>query len=176
VTWVVAGGVGALVLLLANALVMRGDESQLHGSLVWGLAGIALPAGIAVAVLRSGLYELDSVLSRTVSYALVTGLLLAVYSVIVTLVPNLLHTSDSLAVAAATLAAAALARPALRRIQAGIDRQYNRTRYDADRAVHTFGNALRNVVDPSEVLEDLRRVVQTTVEPTRVGVWVRDAS
>jgi hypothetical protein len=127
-----------------------------------------IPAAFAVAILRYRLYDIDRLISRTLSYAIVTGLVLVTYALVVTSVTRLLPDSSTLAVAAATLAAAALARPLLRRVQDVVDRRFDRSRYDAELAVEQFGARLRNEVDPAEVEVLLAEVVTQTLQPTTV--------
>jgi hypothetical protein len=134
------------------------------------------PLGITVALTRYRLYDIDRVISRTASYAIVTGVLLATYAVTVTSVTRLLPDSSTFAVAGATLAAAALARPIYRGVRASIDRRFNRARYDAERTVEAFGHRLRAEIDTPAVLSDLRGVVHDTLEPESVGVWLRSPS
>jgi len=139
------------------------------------LVAIVLPGiGIGVALLRYRLYDIDRVISRTSSYAVVTGLLLATYVIVVTAVSRLLGSQSSLAVAAATLTAAAIARPALRRTQGIIDRRFNRGRYDAIQVIDDFGTRLRTRVDSQRVQEDLVGTVNATLQPDHVTVWIRD--
>jgi hypothetical protein len=132
-----------------------------------------VPISCGVAILRYRLYDIDRVISRTTSYALVTGLLLACYAVVVTLVPRLLPVSSSFAVAAATLAAAAAARPLLRRVRVAVDRRFNRARVDAERTVQAFGTRLRDEVDPGQVVRELVGATHATMQPATVGVWLR---
>ena len=134
------------------------------------------PLAIALALLRYRLYDIDRVISRTASYAIVTGALLVIYALVVTSVTRLLPDSSTLAVAAATLAAAALARPLLRRVQGSVDRRFNRARYDAQRTVEVFGARLRHEIDSATVERDLRGVVLQTLEPTSVSVWLRSSA
>ena len=108
----------------------------------------AIPVTIGIAVLRYRLFEIDRVISRTVAYAVVTVLLVGTYALVVTSVSRLLPQSQQLAVAGATLAAAALFRPLLRRVQERVDRRFNRARYDATREVEGYASSLRDSVDP----------------------------
>ena len=153
-----------------------------HGENTWldvvtGLALAMIPIAVCVAILRYRLYDIDRIISRTTSYAMVTGLLLATYLVVVTLASSLLpDSSNSLAVAAATLAAAALARPALNRIQALVDRRFNRARYDAQHTVDAFGNRLRSEVELATVTDDLVGAVHATLAPSNVALWIRATS
>ena len=134
------------------------------------------PVSCGLAILRYRLYDIDRLISRTASYAIVTMLVIATYAVVVTTITSLLpDSSSSLAVAAATLSAATLARPLLRRVQHAVDRRFNRARYDAQRTVDAFCERLRNEVAADLVMADLRNVVTQTLTPTAVSVWLRDA-
>ena len=128
-----------------------------------------------MAVLRYRLWELDRLVSRTVTYALVTGLLVLPYLVIVPAASRLAHGSGSLGVAAATLAAAALFQPLRRRVQDLVDRRFNRRRYDAARTVEAFAVRLRDQVDLDALLGELLAVVAETVQPTTASLWLRRA-
>jgi hypothetical protein len=132
-----------------------------------------IPMAIGIAVLKYKLYGIDRLISRTLSYALVTGILLAVYVGLVTLVGRLTPSSNALAVAASTLTVAALFQPLRRGIQTRVDRRFNRSRYDADQTVAAFARMLRDEVDLDAVRNDLLRVVQQTVQPATAGLWLR---
>jgi hypothetical protein len=138
-----------------------------------------LAAAIAIAVLRYRLYDIDRIISRTVSYGLLTAGLAGLYLCVVSLLRPLLEpvTGDSsLAVAGSTLAVAAAFNPARRRLQAAVDRRFDRTHYDAARAVAAYAAQLRDQVDLDHVTEGLRDTVATTVTPTRIGLWLRHDS
>jgi hypothetical protein len=137
------------------------------------LAYTLIPASIGIAVLRYHLYDIDRLVSRTTSYALVTAMLLVIYGVVVTTISRFLPSSSSLAVAAATLAAAAAFRPLLSRVQSQVDHRFNRSQYDARLTVEEFAARLRQEVDTETVAADLLGVVQRTVQPSSVGVWIR---
>ena len=135
---------------------------------------LVLPAAaVAVAILRYRLYDLGQLVSRTVSYAVLTALLLGVYLALVTASARLLPDGSSLAVAASTLTAAALFQPLRRRVQRAVDRQFNRARYDADRTVAAFTVRLREEVDLDTVRADLLTVVHDTLQPASAGLWLR---
>ena len=132
-----------------------------------------VPIACGIAILRYRLYEIDRIISRTASYALVTGLLLAVYFVIVTSVTTLLpQSSNGFAVATATLAAAAAFRPLLSRVQRAVDRRFDRERYDGLRAAEAFSARLRDETDPAAVSAELAAVVQRTLQPGRLLLWI----
>jgi hypothetical protein len=134
-------------------------------------ATFALPAAISVAILRYRLYEIDRIISRTLAYTIVTGLLIGVYAGLVLLATQVLRLHTPVAVAAATLAAAALFNPLRRRVQRAVDRRFNRARYDADQTVAAFAARLKDATDLDSVRDDLARVVNGALEPAHVWVW-----
>jgi len=134
---------------------------------------LSVPVAIAVAVLRYRLWDLDRLVSRTVTYALVTALLVLPYLVIVLAATQLIEGSGSLAVAAATLAAAAAFSPLRRRVQDLVDRRFNRRRYDAARTVAGFATRLREQVDLDALHGELLAVVDQTMQPTQASLWLR---
>ena len=172
--WVRAGALLAVVGMLSVAVGsgLLGLPTAVTDVLV--TIGIGcVPMSLTVAVLRYRLYELDRVVSRTVTYAAVTGLLLATYAGLVTAVSRLTPSGGSLAVAASTLAVAALFQPLRRRVQSAVDRRFNRTRYDAERIVEQFRLRLRDEVALDAVSDDLLAVVRQTVQPDGAGLWLR---
>src|SRR6202044_1114806 len=134
----------------------------------------ALPVSIGVAILKSRLYDIDRIISRTLAYALVTGLLIGVYAGLVLLAQQVLRFHSTVAVAASTLAAAALFNPVRRRVQHAVDRRFNRARYNADAAVETFAGRLAGAVALPEVQADLTAVVSGALEPAHLAVWLAD--
>ena len=162
--WLACGGaVAAASLILAAAVGAAG--------LLAGLA--ALPVGIGVGILRYRLYDIDHIISRTLAYALVTGVLAGVYAGLVLLATKVLTVHTPVAVAVATLAAAALFNPLRRRVQNIVDRRFNRARYDADRIIAGFAARLKDAVDLDAVRADLAGSVQQTLEPAHISVWIR---
>jgi hypothetical protein len=139
------------------------------------LAYAAIPAAIGVAVLRYRLYDIDRIISRTLSYAVLTALLGAVYAGGVLLLGTLVRASSDLAVAGATLVVAALFTPARRRVQQAVDRRFNRERYDAEQTVQAFATRLRDEVDLDELRRALLAAVHETVEPARASLWLSQA-
>jgi hypothetical protein len=139
------------------------------------VAGVfAFSLCIAVAVLRYRLFDIDRVISRTLAYAIVTGLLVGVYAGIVLLATEGLQFHHStVAVAVATLAAAALFNPLRRRVQKMVDRRFNRARYDADQIIAAFAARLQDAVDLDAVRADLASSVQQALEPAHIAVWIR---
>jgi hypothetical protein len=134
----------------------------------------ALPVSIGVAILRYRLYDIDRIISRTLAYAIVTGLLVGVYAGLVLLATEVFLFHSTVAVAAATLAAAALFNPLRRRVQRVVDRRFNRARYDADRMVAGFATRLKDIVNLDSVRDDLAGVVHQALEPAHVSVWINE--
>jgi hypothetical protein len=134
------------------------------------LASLCVPVAVAVAMLRYRLWDLDRLVSRTVTYAVVTALLALPYQLILPAGTRLAGDAGSLAVAGATLAAAAFA-PLRRRVQDLVDRRFNR-RHDAARTVAGFATRLREQVDLEALQGELLAVVDETVQPTRVWLWL----
>ena len=132
----------------------------------------ALPVSIGVAILKYRLYDIDRIISRTLAYALVTGLLVGVYAGLVLLATEVLGFTSSVAVAAATLAAAALFNPVRLRVQRVVDRRFNRARYSADKLVAQFSTGLKDAVDLESVGSQLAGVVQEALEPAHVSLWL----
>ncbi len=132
----------------------------------------ALPVGIAIGILKYRLYDIDRIISRTLAYAIVTGLLVGVYAGLVLLATQVLAFSSPVAVAGSTLAVAALFNPLRRRVQRGVDRRFNRARYDAEQTVAVFSARLQNSVDLDVVRDDLTSAVRQALEPAHVSVWI----
>jgi hypothetical protein len=169
--WVAAGAVGAAVaplLLLPLGLAGLVPEDVFAIPLL-----LSLPLAIAVAVLRYRLWDLDRLVGRTVTYALVTALLVVPYLLILPVATGLAGGSGSLAVAAATLAAAAGFQPLRRRVQDLVDRRFNRRRYDAARTVDAFAVRLRDQVDLDVLHAELLAVVDQTMQPAQASLWLR---
>jgi hypothetical protein len=165
------GSLGAVfrVVGLPAGLVTAGLLAAAAGSYV-------LPLATGFAVLRYRLYEIDRIISRTVTYALVGGLLTALYAGTVFGMTEILPASGDLAVAASTLAVAALFNPLRRRIQRIVDRRFNRSRYDAALTIDSFAARLRSRMHLGDLLTDLRGVLAQTLEPTSTAIWVRGSS
>jgi hypothetical protein len=136
----------------------------------------ALPVFMGVAVLKYRLYELDRIVSRVVSYALVTALLVGVYAGLVLAATHLLPHKSAVAVAISTLITAALFSPVRRRVQRVVDRRFNRSRYDAEKLVAAFTGRLRHTVDLDAVRDDLTGVVEQAFQPAQVSVWLAPPS
>jgi hypothetical protein len=167
--WVAAGATAAVLGLLAGAAT---PQRTLLSSFLYAMV-LCIPTGVAVAVLRYRLWDLDRLVSRTVTYALVTGLLVLPYLLILPLVTRLAGDAGGLAVAAATLTAVALFAPLRRRVQDLVDRRFNRRRYDATRTVDAFAVRLRDQVDLDALAAELLAVVDQTMQPTQATLWLR---
>jgi N-terminal 7TM region of histidine kinase len=144
--------------------------------LAGGLSPPILSAAIGAAILRYRLYDLDRIISRALAYGLLTVLLGGGYAGAVLALGQLFGVGErtpSWAVAGATLAAAALFQPARRRIQQAVDRRFNRRKYHAARTVQAFSARLRDQLDLDALSTELLAVVDQTVEPTRVSLWLR---
>jgi hypothetical protein len=133
---------------------------------------LAIPFSIGVAILKYRLYDIDRIISRTLAYAIVTGLLVGVYAGVVLLATRVLPFRTPVAVAGATLLAAALFSPLRRRVQRAVDRRFNRARYDADTTIAAFAARLQDAVDLDAVQDDLADVVHQALEPAHVSVWI----
>ena len=170
--WVAAGGAAALAGLLPTILVGLRIAPRANDLVVYP-AVLCVPVAVGVAVLRYRLWDLDRIISRTVTYTLVSGLLVLPYLLIVLTISRLAQGADGLAVAAATLAVAAAFSPVRRRVQDGVDRRFNRRRYDAARTIDAFAVRLRDQVDLDALTAELLAVVEPTIQPTRASLWLR---
>jgi hypothetical protein len=142
-----------------------------------GAASLALvPIAIGVAILRYHLYDIDRLISRTVTWALVTVVLLAVFGTGILAIQGVLTgvtNGETLAVAGSTLAAIAVFQPVRRRIQGIVDRRFDRARYDAGIVIEGLAERLRDPLDLSALGIEIVRVATETVRPASVAVWIR---
>jgi hypothetical protein len=178
--WFVYTAVVALAVLVAASVALADlMEHGPLGSILWGATPVALAAAVAVAVLRYRLYEIDRLVNRTLVYGLLTVLLGAVYAAGVFAAGRLLDPADGqseLAVAASTLAVAALFQPARRRVQELVDRRFDRRRYDGARTVAAFSARMRDELDLDTLSSELLAVVDRTVQPSGMSLWLRPGS
>jgi hypothetical protein len=171
--WLYSGAAVFIVCLgfgLFQSDKVSGLAAVIGGVLAAGVA--ALPIALGIGIMKYRLYEIDRIISRTLAYAIVTGLLVGVYAGLVLLATGVLRFSSPVAVAAATLAAAALFSPLRRWVQRIVDRRFNRAHYDAEETVAAFAGRLRGSVDLASIQEELAATVDQAFEPTHVSVWV----
>jgi hypothetical protein len=169
--WFAAAAV--LVVVTFIALILTNSNSA-AAAILNNLALLGLDAAIAIAVLKYRLYEIDRIISRTLAYTIVTGLLVGLYAGLVLLATRVLSLSSPVGVAVSTLVAAALFSPLRRRVQRAVDRRFNRARYDADQTVTAFAARLKDSVDLDAVQADLARAVQRALEPAHVSLWMNN--
>ena len=162
----------AAALVLAVVFVASIWANSAAVNVLQSLAFVGLWTAIAMAVLKYRLYDIDRIISRTLAYAIVTGLLVGVYAGLVLLATQVFRFHTPVAVAASTLAAVALFSPLRRRVQQVVDRRFNRARYDADQTVAAFAARLKDTVDLDSVRDDLATVVDQALKPAHVSVWI----
>ena len=170
--WVALAAALTGVAMLATALLVAVGDLALAG---WTsvLGTVFLPLAAGAAILRYRLYDLDRIISRTLAYGLLTLLLGGGYTVVVLGLGQLLGRESPLVVAAATLAVAALFQPARRRIQAAVDRRFNRRRHNTAERIAAFGDRLHQQVDLDTLTAELLAVVDETMQPTQASLWLR---
>jgi hypothetical protein len=163
----------AALLLIATSTIQNilGDFDSMLGTVSVAVAFVGFPTAIGVAVLRYRLYEIDRIVSRTVSYGAVITMLLAVYFLGVTLLGRVLPVRGDLPVAASTLLAAALFNPLRLKTQAVVDRRFNRTRYDAERELAALAHRVKDTTDLGAIESDVRSLLDRTMQPSVTGVW-----
>ena len=170
--------VAAALLVVVAGAVLVGLAVGAPEGVTWAISAWAagLPLAIGAAVLRYRLYDLDRIISRTLAWGLLTLLLGGGYAVVVLGLGQLLGQDSSLVVAAATLAVAALFQPARRRIQAVVDRRFNRRKYDAAKTVEAFSARLRDEIDLDALSTELLAVAHQTMRPTTAALWLRPSA
>jgi len=175
--FVYAAGLGFALLFLPSLIP---GASWVAGTLAWTLVPASLSVATAMAVLRYRLYDIDRLINRTVVYGLLTALLAGVYAGLVLILGELFGDlgaqPPSWAVAGATLAVAALFQPARRRIQQAVDRRFNRRRHDVAKTIQAFSTHLRDQVDLDTLSTELLAVVDQTMEPRQVSLWLRPSA
>ena len=172
--WLLAGSATALIgipltVYLSGLRGLPGLAADITGA----VALLAIPVCMGVAILRYRLFDINRIISRTLAYAIVTGLLVGVYAGIVLLATRVVSVNEPVAVAGSTLAVAALFNPLRRRVQRAVDRRFNRARYDADRIVTAFAARLQDGAGLDSVQDELASTVQNALEPAFVSVWLR---
>jgi uncharacterized membrane protein YidH (DUF202 family) len=176
--WLVYAGALIVAALAGEALAGKvmgrsNATNNLQNAMLSGAVAL-VPVAIGIAVLRYRLYDIDRIISRTLAYAIITGLLVGFYAGIVLLVTQVFKFHSTVAVAAATLAAAALFNPLRQRVQQAVDRRFNRARYDADVTITAFAARLKESVDLDSVCDDLAQVISRALEPAHLSVWISD--
>jgi hypothetical protein len=170
-TWLMCGGALSVVSIYFVS-TNNTSSAQRVVTDISALGLTAIPLAIGIGILKYRLYEIDRLISRTLSYLVITGLLVAVFLGLVALTTSVLPFSSPVGVAASTLAAAALFNPVRRRVQRLVDRRFNRARYDADSIVAAFKVRLRDAVDLDTINQELREAVNHAVAPTHASVWI----
>jgi hypothetical protein len=178
--WLVAA-VSLMVAAVVFALILIVLVPNPLGGAVWLPAALSfptIPIAIAVAVLRYRLFEIDRLISRTISYATVTGVLVFVFTGAILLLQGLLTgftQGQTIAVAASTLVAFALFQPVLNSVRGAVDRRFDRARYDAERTVVAFAGRVRDQTDLGAVTAELDRTTRAALAPRTTTIWIREA-
>jgi hypothetical protein len=172
--WLLSGGVISIVGLVLTLTINNQSNWALQAVGFASFASVAaIPIGIGVGILKYRLYEIDRLISRTISYLILTGLLAGVFVGVVVVATDVLPFASPVAVAASTLAAAALFNPLRKRVQHLVDRRFNRSRYDAEAIVAGFTTRLREAVDLDTVRSELLHALDGAVQPAHVSLWIR---
>ena len=170
---------GSVLVLALLMLVVTFVIPAPYDQMAWIIASLSIglvPVAIGIAVLRYRLYEIDRIISRTIGWALVTGMLVGAFALLVlgsSTVLELLTGGNTLAVAGSTLVVALLFAPLRARVQRAVDRRFDRSRYDGERTLAAFGERLRDEVDLATIRADVLTTVETSVHPSSVGLWLR---
>jgi hypothetical protein len=180
IKWLVFVALAAVLIVLidiaAGRIAAGSDVHDAVDSIFWGLLVttvlLGMPLAIGAAILRYRLFDIDRIISRTLSYALITGVYVGLVVLFQRATRSFTEGSD-LAVAASTLLVAAAFVPVRRRVQNVVDRRFNRARYDAARTIETFSARLREEIDLEALGSELRDVVTRTMQPSRVQLWLR---
>jgi hypothetical protein len=175
--WFVAAGTVEVALLMGSAFVTI--PSALDNVIVVGFVSALLPVAAAIAILRYRLYDIDRVVSRSVSYVVLTALLAALFAGLVVAFQAVLAPfteSSSIAVAGSTLIVAGAFQPVRVRIQRVVDRRFNRARFDADRVASGFSGRIRDQVEVDAVIGALDDAVALTLQPSSAGIWIREGA
>ncbi len=175
--WFILAFVVALAGMTAAAAgALISDEPPEAGLVVFGFAGALVPLAIGIAILRYNLYDIDRLISRTIAYGAVTGILGAIFVATILSLQGLLAPftrEQTVPVAASTLAVFALFQPVRRWVQRAVDQRFDRARYDADQTVRTFAERLRDDLDLGTVSTEIVMTARATVRPASASVWLR---
>jgi hypothetical protein len=176
--WVILAFLVTLIAIsVTSAAAMVADGPLEAGLPLFGFSGALIPIAIGIAILRYRLYDIDRLISRTLSYAIVTVILGAVFGAMILALQAVFAEfteGQTIAVAASTLAVFALIQPVLQRVRRTVDRRFDRARYDADLTAAAFADRLRDEVNMERVTADLVGSISTTLAPSRVDIWLRD--
>ena len=179
--WLVTGLAAVGIAVPLGFVLFAALGSTIEG-VAWLPAIIAFtmpPIAVGIAVLRYRLYDIDRIISRTIGWGVLTGVLLAIFGLAVIGLQAFLAgvtQGETLAVAASTLVAFALFQPLRRRVQAAVDRRFDRARVDADLTVTAFADRLRSQIDLGGLEADIAGTVASALRPASTGVWIRGAS
>jgi hypothetical protein len=178
IKWLTYGTAIMAVLIVGSIFILNDPNSPIY-ALIFDLAIMLLPLSIGISILRNQLYDIDRLINRTLVYGLLTVLLALIYLGGVVLLQNLVNGltgkagQSPLIIVGSTLAIAALFQPLRMRIQAIINRRFYRRNYDAARTLAAFSATLRNEMDLGQLHEHVVAVVQETMQPTHVSLWLR---
>ncbi len=176
IKWVVAAAVVLLVTEIVNVATFDPTDPYSPAGILATVAIVLVPLAMGIAILRYRLYDIDRIISRTLSYAIVTGLLGAVFVGVILLLQTVLAGvvgKGGIPVAVSTLAVFALFQPVLRRVRRAVDRRFDRARYDGERTAGAFAERLRWETDMERVTGDLRATVDRAIAPTSLAIWLR---
>ena len=173
--------VGGIAAAVGGAFLS--NQAPEAGLVVFGFAGALIPVAIGIAIFRYRLYDIDRIISRTLAYAVVTGVLAVIFAGVILLVAGLLTSfaqglvpsadGQTIAVAVSTLVVFALFQPVRRSVQRAVDRRFDRARYDALQTIAAFTGRLRNDIDLESVSDEITRTAVTAVRPASASVWLR---
>ncbi len=174
--------VASLLSILPSSFPVFGLFTQLHQLVrsVTPILPVLFPLSIGIALLRYRLWDIDLIINRTLVYGSLTGLLALVYFGLIIALQSIVHvltgqvSQTPVVIVASTLAIAALFQPLRHRIQSIIDRRFYRRKYDAAKTIEAFGATLRNEVDLGQLREHMLNVVQETMQPAHVSLWLRE--
>ncbi len=177
IKWLVSAvAFAAVVFAVLGPVATISDTPAISDGALAGIATamLAIPVAVAVAILRYRLYDIDRIISRTVSYGLVTAVLIGVYALIAVFPAAAFDLESDLLVAGATLIAAAAFSPLRHRIQTAVDRRFNRSRYDAHRTIQAFGRRLERQTQVEALGADLTAVAARALQPASISIWLND--
>jgi uncharacterized membrane protein YdcZ (DUF606 family) len=177
IKWVAVGGFLQIAVgfMLWVAEILPGEDYPIQAVLVGMVSTLIIPFALAVAILKYRLYDIDHLVSRTVSYAVLAGVLGAFFVGGVLGAQAVLGATSDLAVAATTLAVAAIFDPLRRRLHGVMDRRFNRGRFDAERVVEAFTTRMSAVTTTESLSSDLADTVEATLAPESFGIWIRNS-